>query len=171
MGLSVVVTGCGPSLSTTDIPKDSLIIGINRSYEEVKPHIICTSDADALSTIRKYRKEPVFYEDLFNKTHEVPTFFQMEASTNVEGFTVKLQVKNSGAFGIWIAALMKPADIYIFGFGGRGHFYGKTEEPDEAIVVDSETIETVEEALQIREDRNRDAVEAALKYVDCLLYR
>jgi len=146
----ISITGCGSTLDLAHLPKDSLIIGVNRSYEEVKPHIICTSDANALAVIRKNRQEPIFYEVEFSKSHVVPTFFRFEAM-KLGSHAVELPVMNSGAFAIWIASLMKPSKVYLSGFGGRGHFY-PTEEANLGLR---------------RENRNRDSVANALEYLDC----
>ena len=169
----VAVCGCGPSLSRSCIPENSFVIGVNRSYEVVEPHIICTSDVEAFASLKENRKEPILFEDHFRgggwkeDSEEVPHFFYMQISTNVEGYFIETAVKNSGAFAIWIASRFKPSKLYLSGFGGRGHFYGKYEEPEMVINASLETLETAEESLARREDRNVESVAKALTYINC----
>jgi len=107
----ISITGCGPNLNKEHIPDGSFIIGVNRSFEKITPHIICTSDEAAHELIKSKRKELVLFSIDMN-------------------LTIKDRVqyaRKSGTFALWIASLFHPDEIHLTGFGGEGHFY--TDDP------------------------------------------
>ena len=108
---AIGVCGCGPSLSRDSIPDGAFIIGTNRSWLRVPPHLIATADIDAdrylrLSNIgcpiRYIKDEP---KDL------VPPWVSM-----------------SGTYAIWLAIQLRSEELWLTGFGGLGHFDDPPEE-------------------------------------------
>lgn len=116
-GLVIGVCGCGPSLSRHHIPKNSLIIGSNRSWLRVPPHMIATADVDA------YR-----YLNLSGPGCPV-RYINDEPKGLVPGW-----VSMSGTYAIWLASTLKPSELHLTGFGGRGHFDDPPEEKREDLL-------------------------------------
>ncbi len=134
----VCVTGCGPSLNKDHVPENTFIIGVNRSYELIEPHIICTIDYIARRAIMLSvkRKEPIYYGP--HMLNDIP---------------MGLELHTSGAFAIWVATLFNPTCIYLTGFGGKGHFYPGPK------------FNLLTEQIQI--DRNELALKSILSHIMC----
>ena len=100
----VCVTGSGPTLSAAHVPDGAFVIGVNRSFERIVPHVLCVSDDHCLRyLLRKRWKGPVMWSAEFPDSAK--------------------WASPAGAFALWYASLFEPTEIHLTGFGGEGHFY------------------------------------------------
>lgn len=127
-----VVLGNGPSLQTDRIPRNTNLIGVNRSYEVIYAPIWCTVDYVAFETAFNHWQDGTY--------HVPQTIYCRETAVNrtstpklpPQTVVVKKFRGNSGLFALNVAMDLGYERIYLLGFDSwsTDNFYGPNREKD-----------------------------------------
>ena len=119
--MKICVLGNGPDLAEQNIPDDiDITIGVNRSYEVEDSDYLVTTDARAWAKIMK--DEPPGMYVIGGAAEKVRRRGKHRLVMSLDTGQAR-----SGCAALELAYLLQPDEVYLLGFGGRGHFYDKND--------------------------------------------
>lgn len=120
-----VVLGNGPSLRRENIPFETDLIGVNRSYKVARSRIWVTVDSDAFRRAMRFFKPQRWIPERIYVRRTALEGYQFQVPkqvTVIDNFS-----GNSGLFGVYVAKELGYEEINLLGFDlwTVDHFEGK----------------------------------------------